>query len=433
MTQLAALGSAHAAHLAGAVRREVVLVDVALALGGVDGVEALPLVEHAQGEDGQHLGLAALEEAGAMGAGQVAGLDVEGSHLVDGAAVDALAGGEHHGAHGLLLEGLAGSGDLAAVGGALLVGEGLLDLGLQLLDLGQAGLLVSVLEGCVHLVVEGGNLLDDLGDGLVELVVLGLDVAHVEELLLLVAELADDLLGELEGAEHVLLGHLVAASLDHGDVLLGAGHGEVEVRCLLLGEGGVDDVLAGLDVAGDADAGAGAVEGGAAHHQGSRGAHDGDDVGLVDLVAGQGGDHDVDVVAEAVGKTGADGAVDHAGGEGALVRGARLALEIAAGDAAHGVHLLDEVDGQGEEVEVALLLGDNRGGEQDGVSLLHDDGAGGLLGQLAGLEDVVLAVEVELVGDLVHVVLSFLFTAAAAPRAPQLLLPTRLCARAGAL
>ena len=141
----------------------------------------------------------------------------------------------------------------------------------------------------------------------------------------------------------------------------------------------------------------------------------------------------MDVVAEAVGKAGADGAVDHAGGEGALVRGARLALEIAAGDAAHGVHLLDEVDGQGEEVEVALLLGDNRGGEQDGVSLLHDDGAGGLLGQLAGLEDVVLAVEVELVGDLVHVVLSFLFTAAAAPRAPQLLLPTRLCARAGAL
>ena len=44
--QFAALRGAHAAGLARAVGREVVVVDVTLALGRVDGVEALPLAEH---------------------------------------------------------------------------------------------------------------------------------------------------------------------------------------------------------------------------------------------------------------------------------------------------------------------------------------------------------------------------------------------------
>lgn len=54
MADLAALGAAHAAGLAGAERREVVVVHVALALGGLDGIQTLALVEHTERQDGKH-------------------------------------------------------------------------------------------------------------------------------------------------------------------------------------------------------------------------------------------------------------------------------------------------------------------------------------------------------------------------------------------
>ena len=103
MADFAALRRAHAANLSGAVRREVVLVHIALALDGLDGIEALPLVEHAQGKHGENLGLTALEQAGTMNQGQVVVLYHDGTDLVGGATVDALAGLDNHGAHRLLL------------------------------------------------------------------------------------------------------------------------------------------------------------------------------------------------------------------------------------------------------------------------------------------------------------------------------------------
>ena len=101
----------------------------------------------------------------------------------------------------------------------------------------------------------------------------GVDLALVEELLLLVAELADDLLAKLESLDHVLFGDLVGAGLDHLQVVLGARDGQVEVGVLVFLEGRIDDVLARLAVAADADAGNGAVKRRAADHQRSGGAH----------------------------------------------------------------------------------------------------------------------------------------------------------------
>lgn len=113
MADLAALGCAHAAGLAGAEGREVVVVDVALAVNGLDGVKALPLIEHTQRGYGEHLGLTALEETGAMDAWQVVGLDHERTYLGGAAAVDTLAALHDHSAHGMLLEALELDGDRA--------------------------------------------------------------------------------------------------------------------------------------------------------------------------------------------------------------------------------------------------------------------------------------------------------------------------------
>ena len=73
VADVATLRAAHEAGLAGGERREVVVVHVALALGHVDRVDALPLGEHAQRQDREHLRLTAGEQARAVAARQVAG------------------------------------------------------------------------------------------------------------------------------------------------------------------------------------------------------------------------------------------------------------------------------------------------------------------------------------------------------------------------
>ncbi len=383
------------------------MVDVALAVDGLDGVEALPLVEHAEGADGEHLGLAALEESGAVDAGQVVGLDHERTDLGRGAAVDSLAGLDDHEAHGMLLEGLELHGDGAAPLGLLLLGELSADGLLQGLDLADTGKLVGVLEGGLHLVVVGEDAVVDLGDGLVEDVLALLDgsvdlLDLGEELLLLLAEGGDGLLAKGHGGEHVLLGDLVGARLEHRDEVGGAAELEVEVGVVALLVGRVHDELARLGVAANAHAGQRALEGHPSHSEGSRCRHDAHRVDRVDLVGDERGGDDLDLVAEAGREGRAQRAVDHAGGEGRLLGRTRLALEVAAGDAAHGVHLLDEVDRQGEEVVVLALLGHHGGEKHGGLAALHEDGTGRLLGELAGLEGVVLAVEVELMRDFCH-------------------------------
>ena len=104
VADVAALRAAHEAGLAGGERREVVVVQVALALGHVDRVDALPLGKHAQRQHREDLRLTAGEQARAVAARQVAGDRGDLADLVELAAVGALALVEDHRAHGLLLE-----------------------------------------------------------------------------------------------------------------------------------------------------------------------------------------------------------------------------------------------------------------------------------------------------------------------------------------
>ena len=313
MADFSALRGAHAANFAGAVRREVVLMHVALTLDRLDGVEALPLVEHAERADGERLGLAALEEAGAVNAGQVARNDVKRANLVRATAVGALAGLDDHLAHGLLLELLKRSSDVGAPACALFVGElvgG--DLGLQILDLAHARELVGVFERCGHAIEVWLDAFGNFRSGGMELVLHRSGIDLGDELGLFVAERGDRFLAEGHGSEHILFRDFLSARFDHGDVVLGAGDGEVEVGVGVLLVGGVDDELARFGVAADFDTGGRAVEGGTADKQCCRRAADADDVRLILAVAHERRCDDVDLVFVAVRETGADRTVDHA-------------------------------------------------------------------------------------------------------------------------
>ncbi len=67
------------------------MMDIALGVLGVDGVQLLSGGQGVQGADGQHLGLAAGEQAGAVYPGQHANLSIQRTNFVHAAAVHTLA------------------------------------------------------------------------------------------------------------------------------------------------------------------------------------------------------------------------------------------------------------------------------------------------------------------------------------------------------
>ena len=229
MAYLATARAAHRLGLASGIRREVVLMHVALGVLIAQAVQYLHVAHSAQRDHCKHLGLTARKHRAAMRAGQQAGLAPYRAHLGQRAAVGTYAGIEYLAAHYLLLERIERVVYLALA--ALELGvEVLMRLG------GHDGLAVLALvavervERPVHAVIR-------------EVVHRGLDVvAHdlKRELALGLAYLRDYLLLERDellyllvrqqyALEHDLLGHLVGARLDHHDGVLGTGHGQVQV------------------------------------------------------------------------------------------------------------------------------------------------------------------------------------------------------------
>src|SRR6478752_5164158 len=105
-------------------------------------------------------------------------------------------------------------------------------------------------------------------------------------------------------------------------------------------------------------------------------------------VEAQDGDDDLDLVTQARDEGGPQRPVDQSARQDRVGGGATLTPEERAGDASRRIHALFDVDGQREEVEMVFGGLAGRGGRQQHglVVEVGDDGAGGLLGQPAGLE-----------------------------------------------
>src|SRR4051794_24957732 len=389
VADVTALRAAHEAGLAHRERREVVVVPVELLRLEPEGVEAHLLLQRAEGGSREGLRLAAGEERRAVHAGGDADLDRDRADLLLAAAVGALLLDGDALADERLLETvereLRGLLALGVAVGVRVPGVVLEDGRLDRLRRVLALELVDDLRGVVELLAVGvldllQQALVDLGSGDLELRLADL----LGELALDGAQLLDRVVGDVERVEDLRLGDLVGARLDHQDGLLGAGHDEVEVgvveEVLLLG---VDDEVA-VDLA-DAhranrlrqrDLGDHQRRGGAVHRE--------DVVGVLVIDAERNRD-ELRLEVPALGEERADGAVDHAGGEGALLAGAALTLEEGAGNLARGVHPLLDVDRQRKEVDIAEVA-DGCGPEDHRLALADDDGASGLAGHLSGLE-----------------------------------------------
>ena len=396
---LAAAGGALGLGLAGGVAGEVVVVHIALLFLLPDGVELLGGGEGVERGDAEHLGLAAGKEAAAVDTGDDADFGGQGTDLVHGAAVDAVAFKQPLLDYlllelvGYLLEVLV---HLGVVGQEQLV---------PVLDELVPALLADVLVVGVH----GGHGLVHGGlDYLVEQLLVKVGVLVLE---LGLADLLDHLVDEVEHGLHLLVrlhdalvhdvvGHLVGGSLDHDDLLVGGGDGDGHLVGLALGLGGIEEVL--LTVPAEGDAGDGAVPGDVADGHGGAGADHGGYLGGAVAVDAEDFALDGDVVAQVAGEQRAHRAVDQAAGQHCGQAGAAFAAHEAAGDAAHGVELLVEVHGEREVIDaVARTRGGGHGHEHGGLAVLGQHGGVGELAHASDLHTQRAAAVVDLIHALV--------------------------------
>ena len=378
----------------------------------IERVEQLVHARHGQRCDVHDLGLAALEQAGAMCRRKDADLGRDRTQIPRPATIDALALLDDALADKLLgqaadslLDLLLAPGKRSAFSGELGDGLGRCGIGGRVaigLDADGDGVSQRVFDGTLdcrrdlrrvvglHAELQrrdracGG---DDTRDELaLELDrILDPDLARFEAT-------GQNTLVDLRCAIGVVReAFLGTAGLDHHDrdvaaVELTSGNDEFERGRLTLAIGGVWNPLAVL-AEGNSHGADRAVERDAADHERCRSGIDREHVVRVLLVGAENGEHDLGLVAETVGEARAQGAVGEATGENGCLGRAALTAEERTGDLSGCICTLFDVDGEWEEVHPrAGFLGCVRCREDDGPANTGKHRSLRLLGKLARFE-----------------------------------------------
>ena len=224
----------------------------------------------------------------------------------------------------------------------------------------------------------------------------------ISQLLLRGTQRGDERLGRLKAFGHNAFGGRTGATVDQVDDIVGgfgldhhdrdviaslaAGHDHVEHGAFELLDGGERNPLA-VDQR-DPHAADGTGERQPGNLGRRRCGVDGQHVVQILGIQAQDRDHDLDLVTQARDERRAQWPVDEPAGQDRVGGRPALAPEERSGDTTGGIHPLLDVDRQGEEVEMVFrgLAGGGRAQQHGLVVEVGDDGAGGLLGQPAGLE-----------------------------------------------
>ena len=201
----------------------------------------------------------------------------------------------------------------------------------------------------------------------------------------------------LDGVQHGGIVHFVGAGLDHNDLALGTGNGQLQVALLTLGSGGVDNQLAVHQT--HEHAADGAVPGDIGNGQSDGGTDHTGDLGAAVGIDAHDSHNDGHIVAHVLGEQGTDGTVDHTAGQDSLLTGAALTAHKAAGDAADGVQLLFKINAQGEEINAFTgLFGHGDVAQHGGLAIADQTAAVGQGAHLAGLDNQLAAAQLGLKG-----------------------------------
>ena len=347
--------------LAGGVGGHIVVMHKALLFLFPDGIQLLGLRERGEGCNGENLGLAAGKQAGAVHLGQHTDFRCKRTDLIHGTAVNTLALQQPL-FHDLLLELV---DDLVHVLHHIrMVCFILLLHGSDpLVDAGFADILIVGIQAVFHafeLVLH--QFLEEL---IVECCVVIFKLRLADLFHHLVDEIKNRLqvLMRLDNAFiHHFIGHLVGFRLDHNDLLVGGCHSGGHPVGLALFCGGVEEIL--LTVPAQHDAGDRAVKGDIRNGDSCGGADHGGDLRGAVAVNGEDLTGDNHVVAQVAGEKGTHGAVNQAGSQHCGETGLTLTALEAAGNSAHSVELLVEVNGEGEIVDTIFRTGGSSTGDQ---------------------------------------------------------------------
>ena len=388
VTDLAAAHATGCAGLTGREGGEVVVQQEALVLVTQHVVDELLVVLGAQGDGGQGLGLATLEQGRAVGIRQIVGLAQDGTDLVGLAAIQADVLVEDATANGVALHFLVIALDHRFLLLALLLGDGLHEVVIGLLEGLVAPLLVG-LAGLSHSVALG---IDLLAHALVEFLVVGLvavlalgDAQLLGPLLLDQAHGLDSLMGSLQGGNQVILAHFVHFALDHHNIIVSRTYHQFHVSFLNLLKRRVDNEFA-VDAC-NAHLGNGLFKRHIAHCDGSRCGKTCQGIGGVNAVAREHQDVNDGVGVIIRGEQGPEHTVNKTRGQDLVVAGATLATGETAGETAIGGEFLLIFNSKGHEVHALVgLLGRTYGGQQHRVVEPQFNSSIGLLSKLSSLQ-----------------------------------------------
>ncbi len=193
--------------------------------------------------------------------------------------------------------------------------------------------------------------------------------------------------GEQHSAQHLVFGQLFGFRFNHQHGVFGTGHDHVQARRLLLLVGRVQQVASAL-VESHARSADRTIERNAGNSQGCRGTDHRSDVRIGFLAGGNDGADDLHFVHEAFWEQGADRAIDQTRSQGFFFGRTAFTLEETTGDLAGSVGLFLVVHGQREKAFAWIgLLGTYHGNQHGHVVIDGDQyGAGGLTGNAARFE-----------------------------------------------
>src|SRR5579872_6242107 len=359
--------------LTGAERREVVVVHVPLGLVLTEAVDDLLVRCRAEGSNRQRLCLTTAEQAAAVNARQHADVDADRPDLGALAPVrpDVLL--QDHLARGLLEQAFECRPDISRLEALLF--EVRLNLGLQGVDRGLALLL-----GRVHQIVVQPRA-DKFGKSSRQIVGECLEredplffAARLSHPFLQVDERDDRLMTGVQGLEDHVLRHLVGPGLYHHDRVPRRRHYQIELTVLELRNCGIDNHLS-VDVA-HSHRSDRSVERDIGDGERRRRAVDGKNVGIVLLIEGERGEHDLNVVPEPLREQRAHGTVGKPGHQYGLGARPAFALDVATWNLPGGVQLFLVVNGKWKEVDIrAGLFGRDRRRKYHRLPVGDGDGA----------------------------------------------------------
>ena len=379
--------------LARGVGREVVVKQETLAALVEHFVYGLLVELCAEGTCGERLCLSAGEDGASVRSGQRAHLAPDGAYVGVAATVETALLIEHTAAHGVALHVVVVAVDhgvllLELVGGKVGVGGGicLLEALAYLGECVLAGVLVAValLGDSVSLVVAFlAYLLAELF--VVHLMaVFSLDILAelLGELFLEAAHGFDGLVSGLEGADEVLLGHLVHLALYHHDVLLGSAYHDVHVGIFHLLVSRIDDVF--TVYSGHSHLRDGALEGNVGACKRCGGCESGQSVGYVRTVGREKHDVHIHFCVIVGGEEGAERAVYKARRQNLIVGRPAFTFGKTAGETACGRIAFPVVALQRHKIRTRnSVLSCAYCGEQHRLAHTEHYSAVGLLGQFA--------------------------------------------------